>query len=376
MENAERMIDLHSNANEALLNPRMPEDLAQALRARLVAAEGLRAHVFLLTSGSTAASEADHKWVALSKTSIMNSARAANETLASDARDIWFHTLPEFHVGGLGIGVRAELSGARVVRPTYDRWDPARFAVEADAARATLTSLVPTQVHDLVEVGLRPPTSLRAILVGGGALSEGLYEAARTLGWPVLASYGLSETASQAATDPLGGPHRLRVLPHLEMATTPEGRIRVRGGSLLTGYVLHGPRFVDPKDADGWFTTEDHGTVDEGWLTITGRIQDRIKIGGELSHLGLLRKTFDEEASRAGVRTGTALFALHDERLGHVVALAVETDDPALPAARAAFDVRVLPFERIRTVRIVEAIPRTELGKVRWAELLRLVSAP
>ncbi len=374
MENTNLVIDLGSDANEALLNPRMPEALAEALRARLVAAEGLRAHVFLLTSGSTAASEADYKWVALAKTAILSSARAANEAFASDARDVWFHTLPGFHVGGLGIWARAELSGARVVRPTYDRWDPARFAAETEGAGATLTSLVPTQVHDLVGAGLRSPASLRAIIVGGGALSEGLYEAARALGWPVLASYGLSETASQAATDPLAGPHRLRVLPHLEMATTPEGRLRVRGGSLFTGYVLHGPRLVDPKDADGWFTTEDHGTVEDGWLTIEGRLQDRVKIGGELSNLGLLRKTFDEAASRAGARAGYALFALPDERLGHVVALAVERDEPALTDARAAFDAGVLPFERIRAVCPVDAVPRTDLGKVKWVELLRLVS--
>lgn len=368
MEETGGVIDPFSDANEVLLNPRMPEATARALQARLVAAGGLQGHVFLLTSGSTAASEADFKWVALSKAAILASARAANETLESDARDVWFHTLPEFHVGGLGIGVRATLSRSRVVRPTYERWDPVRFA--AEVAGATLTSLVPTQVHDLVGAGLRAPASLRAILVGGGALSEGLYDAARGLGWPVLASYGLSETASQAATDPLGGPHRLRVLPHLEMATDAEGRIKVRGASLLTGYVLDGPRLVDPKDKDGWFTTEDHGTVEDRWLTITGRVQDRIKIGGELSNLGLLRKAFDEAA--AGVRVGYALFALPDERLGHLVALAVEGNDPALDAARSAYDARVLPFERIRAVRQVE-IPRTELGKVRWAELVRLV---
>jgi O-succinylbenzoic acid--CoA ligase len=368
------MIDLGSDANEILLNPRMPETTAQALRERLTAVEHLKGHVFLLTSGSTAASEADFKWVALSKAAILRSAQAANAAFGSDARDVWFHTLPGFHVGGLGIWVRAELSGARVVRPTYERWDPIQFRDETTVAGATLTSLVPTQVHDLVAAGLRSPASLRAILVGGGALSEGLYDAARGLGWPVLASYGLSETASQAATDPLDGPHRLRVLPHLEMATDADGRIKVRGGSLFSGYVLHGSRFLDPKDAEGWFTTEDYGTVEDGWLTVTGRLQDRIKIGGELSNLGLLRKVFDEEASRAGVVTGYALFALPDERLGHVVTLAVESKDPALPTAQAAFAERVLPFERIRIVREVGQIPRTDLGKVKWAELLALGS--
>lgn len=162
-------VDLGSDANDVLLNPRMPAPLADALRARLSVADHLRSHVFLLTSGSTAASEADYKWVALSKAAILASARAANETLESDRSDVWFHTLPGFHVGGLGIEARAGLSGAQVVRPTYERWDPARFAVEVKAARATLASLVPTQVHDLAAAGLPAPERLRAIVVGGGA---------------------------------------------------------------------------------------------------------------------------------------------------------------------------------------------------------------
>lgn len=373
MEEPMSPIDFHSDANEVLLNPRMPTDLARTLRARLAVVEHLRAHVFLLTSGSTAASSADYKWVALSKAAALNAAQGSNEFLDSDRRDVWFHGLPGFHVGGIGIWARAELSGARVVRASFERWDAVRYAEEV--VGSTLSSLVPTQVHDLVAAGLRSPGSLRAILVGGGAMSEGLREAARALGWPVLPTYGLSETASQVATASLDDP-RLRLLPHLEASTTDDGRIRVRGGSLLTGYVLHGPRFVDPKDEEGWFTTEDLGIVEERWLTPTGRTAERIKIGGELSNLGLLRKAFEEEASRAGVRTGFALLALSDARLENVVALAVEEDDPALTTAIAAFDVRVLPFERIRAVRRVDEIPRTELGKVRWSALSDLLSTP
>ena len=72
----------------------------------------------------------------------------------------------------------------------------------------THTSLVPTQVHDLVKADLRAPETLKAIVVGGGHLDAATGRLARTLGWPVLASYGMTEAASQIATQTLERPSR------------------------------------------------------------------------------------------------------------------------------------------------------------------------
>ena len=82
-------------------------------------------------------------------------------------RDVWCAVLPDFHVGGLGIQARAHLSGARVVPMD---WSPRALA----ASESTIVSLVPAQVHDLVEAGVPPPARLRAVLVGGGGLDAGL----------------------------------------------------------------------------------------------------------------------------------------------------------------------------------------------------------
>ncbi len=75
-----------------------------------------------------------------------------------------------------------------------------RFAEEMNEGAVTLTSLVPTQVHDLVQCALACPPSLRAVVVGGAELDPVLGERARELGWPVLQSYGMTEAASQVAT--------------------------------------------------------------------------------------------------------------------------------------------------------------------------------
>ena len=368
-------VDFHSGQNEPLLNPRMPVDQAKELLSWLSAASGLTGHVFILTSGSTAASVADYKWVALSKEAILASADGSNAHMKCNNTDVWLHCLPDFHVGGLGIWARAKLAGGRVVRLTSS-WDAAAFAQAALESNATQASLVPTQVHDLVRLGHRPPSSLRAVLVGGGALSDSLYSSARELGWPLLRTYGMSEAASQVATEPLSGEARLKVLPHLEASADADGRLRVRGTSMLSGYVsldAHGkPHLWDPKDREGWFVTEDYGAIEGGWLTVEGRAADRLKIGGETTNLQVLSKFLDDRIK------GVTLLGVPDERLEWIVALVVEADvgPEAVSELVRRFNEAVLPFERIRRQFVVERIPRTELGKVKRAELLSLVSSP
>lgn len=391
-------VDWESEDNLVLMNPRLPEADAGPLRALVdpdsavsaVEARELRGHVFLLTSGTTAQSAAGFKWVALHKRAILNASAASNERLECTAADIWLHSLPDFHIGGLSIWARAWLSGARVIKSSSAAaWDPSRFAREAAETEATLCSLVPTQVHDLLRDGIAAPTSLRAILLGGGASSDDLVMRARALGWPVLPTYGMTEAASQVATALLTSARSdmdvsLHVLPHLEVAASGDDRLRVRGSSLLTGYIVPVPNaagalvgaFMDPK-RDGWFATEDFGSVSNGVLRVIGRMSDRLKIGGETVHLGRLEAILDEEAARRQLATRVTLVASPDPRLETVIhAVAEEGIDAALLRATIdGFNERVLPFERVRAVLTVGAIPRTALGKIRRAELGNLLAA-
>src|SRR5689334_5013563 len=204
-------------------------------------------HVFVATSGSTG----DVKLVALSKDAILASAAAVNARLGARREDVWCAVLPTFHVGGLGIHARAFLTGSRVIGMA---WDPEAFV----RTQATLASLVPAQVHDLVRLGLPPPPALRLILVGGGA-----FDSYTAPGWPVLASYGMSECASTVAVEEV-------LLSHLEARAEPDGRLAFRGASLFSGYVYGDGTFVDPK-IDGWFVSEDLGEVDGRALRVRGR---------------------------------------------------------------------------------------------------------
>lgn len=348
-------VDWLSDESHVLLNPRMPREERERLESYVQPYwTTLPAHVWLATSGTTGAL----KLTGLSKPAIRASAAAVNRHLGSDDRDVWCCVLPTFHVGGLGIHARAHLAGARVI--SMD-WDPAAFAAREEI---TLSSLVTAQVSDLVSSGLRPPRSLRAIVVGGGALRAELYDAARALGWPVLPSYGMTETCSQVATARPASPE-LVLLNHVEARTEEDGRLAFRGASLLSGYATE-RGLVDPK-TDGWFVTEDLGRVEGRCLSIEGRGGDFIKIGGESVDLSRLDAIV---AALAGPQA--AIVAVPDERLGHVIHLVVEPSVDSVAVA-AAYDARVHPFERARRVHVVPEIPRTPLGKLIRVRLFELV---
>jgi o-succinylbenzoate---CoA ligase len=336
-------IDWLSGESHVLLNPRLPEEERRRLESFVIDLPG---HVWLSTSGTSGAL----KLTALSKRALLASAAAVNRHLQSDASDVWLCVLPTFHVGGLGIYARAFLSGARVV--TALPWDG-----------VTLASLVPAQVSDLVRDRVEPPRSLRAVVVGGGALSEELYGAARALGWPLLPSYGMTECCSQAATATLESPELL-LLDHVDARIEDDGRLALRSEALLTGYATE-KGFVDPK-AGGWFVTEDIASLEGRLLRVEGRRGDFVKIGGESVDLSRLDRIL------ASLGADAAVFPIPDDRLGHVIALAVASGDA--DAIAAAFNARVFPFERARRVVHVPEIPRTPLGKLMRSRLSAIES--
>lgn len=346
------MIDWTSDESHLLLNPRLPPPERKRLEL-LATAAVLPAHIWIGTSGTSGAL----KLTALSRRALLASAAAVNEHLDVQRGEVWCCVLPTFHVGGLGIHARAWLTGSKVV--TLD-WNAIAFARVCAEERVSFSALVPAQVSDLVREEVRAPSSLRAVIVGGGAAAQSLMASARSLGWPLLQSYGMTECCSQIATASRPDSGELQLLSHLEARAEEDGRLAFRGSSLLTGYAQFDGRgeaqFIDPK-VDGWFISEDLGELEGRVLRVEGRHSDFVKVGGESVDLKRLDRIVDEIVNEIG--GDAAVFAVEDERLGHVIHLAVTADILA-----SAFAARVLPFERPRVVHKVPGIPRSPLGKL------------
>lgn len=383
-------IDWESDDTLVLANPEWARRHAGASAGITRRLPALAGHVWIATSGTSSAVPGRVRWIALSKAAVLASARGVNDHLQATAADVWAHALPTFHVGGLGILARGRLSGARVVPAVRGKWSAGRFREIVGREHATLSALVPSQVHDLVAAGLPSPRSLRAMVVGGARMDAALYERALALGWPCLPSYGLTETCSQVATAALsslsvpGYPVALPVLGHAEIRAGEDQRLSIRAASLLTCCAEldeHGVRVWDPK-RDGWFDTEDAGRVTPEGVEVFGRLSESVKVLGELVSLPRV----EEEARRWAMLSNLdaipgfdlAVVALPHERLGFEIVLAVATREPLAAGRRAGVEAslaafcrdRLMPFERVRRVAWVEEIPRTPLGKIQ-RELLR-----
>lgn len=376
-------LEFESATADILLNPRWPQADESSLRTlaeQVTQERNLKSHFWIATSGSTATSISATKLVAISKEAVLNSARSVNLHLQVTAKDRWTQVLPTFHVGGLGIEARAFLSGAEVIRAFRDgRWDVDFFYQQLTDYQCTLSALVPTQVYDLVQKGFKSPPSLRAVVVGGGALDESLYQSARDLGWPLLPSYGMTETCSQIATASLDSLSsrdfpEVSLLSHAQARTNSEGFLEISATSLFTCYAQNGsaPSSWDPKQGL-WFTTEDKGEVQNRSLQIQGRSKDYVKIGGEGTNVARLRTVLEQAAREQDSQwpLRVTLLDMPSERLGSEIHMVSALDEKSSELLAQRYAERVLPFEKIRQIYYLKEIPRSDLGKILWGEVKR-----
>lgn len=357
------MIDWNGSNATVLLNPRIAKNERQFYQQELKKVN-LPSHVWLATSGSTG----KYKFVALSKDALHVSAKTVNAYLESSEKDIWMHCLPDFHVGGLGITIRAELSGSSVIK--LEKWNPSNFHQTLLKEKATLTALVPTMLHDLVVAKYKAPKHLRSVIIGGAALERSLYEVAIALGWNVIPTYGLTECGSQVATAVTGLHDRFTPLSHIEIKMDKEQFVWIKSGSLLTTYAFfdqNGINLADPKEK-GWLKTTDKGIMLGSEFLILGRGDHFVKVCGEGVNLTLLQRIAEELSLKMRLSNTVVVYPYSDARDGHHIHLICE-GKVDLKSFTHSFNERVMPYEKIRKVHFIPKLPRSSIGKILFKQI-------
>lgn len=324
------------------------------------AEDGEQLALIVATSGTSGAP----RLVQLTWANLVASAEASRKHLRHTPDDRWLAVLPLFHVGGFSIVLRSLLVGGEVV--LRRRFDPA--ATAADLHEVTLASLVGSMLTPILDADPGPYSGVRAVLVGGGPTAQPVLMRAADAGLPVLSTYGMTETASQIATAPLGDGPRQRAVPvpgaEIRIATT--GEIEVRGPMVSRGYV-GGPR----RSAEAWHATGDLGSIDDkGFLRIHGRAGDIIITGGENVMPGEIE---DVIRSVPGVRD-VAVFGTLGGDWGEQVTAAVVAD-ASIGAIDAAIRTRLAGYKIPRRWIEVTELPRNSLGKVDRSALRDMVEA-
>jgi O-succinylbenzoic acid--CoA ligase len=345
-----------------LLHPRLtaPErDEQEAAAARAGPLPHPEAAAIIYTSGTTGTPRA----AVLSRGALEASASASAANLGWQADDRWLLCMPIAHVGGLSIVTRCLIARRCVVlTPKFDaRQLP---SVIADR-RVTLASLVPAMLARALDAhpDWRAPAHLRAILVGGAAVPAALLRRAAERGFPLLPSYGLTESCAQIVAAPYAARHDPAEygsglpLPGVRVRIV-DGRIEIRGPMLMAGY--WNEHSLAP---DAWFDTGDVGEIDaRGCVHVHARRTDLIVTGGENVYPAEVERALE---AMPGIRAAGVFGITSDEWGQEVAAALVASVAPPRDLDLAGhLMARLAPHKRPRHVCYVRELPHTTGGKL------------
>jgi acyl-CoA synthetase (AMP-forming)/AMP-acid ligase II len=264
------------------------------------------------------------------------------ELMAFGPDDVVYTAYPFFWTAGIAMAIGATL-GAGATLVIEETFEAGAALAAAARERATAIQAWPHQAKAMAEhpeAGQHDLTSVRKIeFTSPLAKLAGLEKDA----WGIYSSYGMSETFTLATAvpadasaarrkgthgPPLSGTALRIVDPHSSavLADGEKGEVAVKGLTLMSGYAKVEPELF--LDADGFFHTQDGGSVDaEGDLHWTGRLSNLIKTGGaNVSPLEI-----EEHAGRfPGVRSAHAVAVPHPT-LGEAIVLCVVPTDGAKP---------------------------------------------
>ena len=330
------------------------------------------------TSGSTGTP----KRTALTARALAASATATENFFGSnsDGASQWLLALPAHYIAGAQVLARSVLAGTSpviarsVTEPVHFTPEVFLQAVEQMSSARRFISLVPTQLHKLLESADADPrlgaeihealSSFTGILLGGAPASADLLAAASALSLNTVTTYGSAETAGGCVYSGSVLPGvRVELVPEEGMPSVPNiggklahdehdesvqvGRIWISGAHLASGYIGDTARtaehFFTAADGTRWYRTDDYGLLSpvaapdsnencsEQRLQVLGRSDDVLISGGvKISARAVATVLEEHPAVREACVVG-----LPDARWGTAIAAAV-TLVPSVLAPSAA----------------------------------------
>ncbi|MFW7408325.1 MAG: AMP-binding protein, partial [Rothia mucilaginosa] len=290
----------------------------------------------------------------------------------TDAASQWLLALPAHYIAGAQVLARSVLAGTfpviarSVTEPVHFTPEVFLQAVEQMSSARRFISLVPTQLHKLLESADADPRlgaeihealgSFTGILLGGAPASADLLAAASALGLNTVTTYGSAETAGGCVYSGSVLPGvRVELVPEEGMPTVPDiegkpaqvGRIWISGAHLASGYIGDAARtaehFFAAPDGTHWYRTDDYGLLSsvaapdsnencsEPRLQVLGRSDDVLISGGvKISARAVATVLEEHPAVREACVVG-----LPDARWGTAIAAAVTLVPSALVPSAA-----------------------------------------
>jgi long-chain acyl-CoA synthetase len=123
---------------------------------------------------------------------------------------------------------------------------------------------------------------LRLCISGGAALNPTIAHTFLGLGLPICQGYGLTEAAPVVSVNRLDRNDPASIgpaLPGIEVALGENDALLVKGPNVMLGYWQRPEDTARVLNAAGWLNTGDQARIDDGVITITGRLKEIIVLG-------------------------------------------------------------------------------------------------
>jgi len=334
------------------------------------------------TSGTTARP----KGVQLTHRNLWLNATVFGWHMGVSDRDVYLHTLPQFHCNGWGMLYAVTGMGAEHI--IQRKIDGAEILRRVDEHGVTLMCGAPAVLNMILDAAgdwdgdVPGRDRVRIVCAGAPPPTKTIERCMTELGWEFVQIYGLTETT------PLLTMNRMRAewddLPVGEqaaklnkagapvvgctMGVTESGEIMACGNMIMEGYWQQ-PDQTAAAIYDGFFHTGDGGTIDDdNYVTIADRKKDVIISGGEnVSSIEVEDAIFQHPDV-----TEVAVIGIPDEKWGELVtALVVTTPGSELTEAEVIdwTKQKLAGYKCPKKVEFRTELARTATGKLQKFKL-------
>ncbi len=415
-----KYIVAHSGARLLLVDPELAEGLAD-VECEMKHVIGAESDALLLRFGVeplpwtpdedatatinyTSGTTARPKGVQLTHRNIWINATTFGWHMGVDDRDVYLHTLPQFHCNGWGMVFGVTGMGGRHI--ILRKIDGHEILVRVRDHGVTLICCAPAVVNAVLDAlgtweGEIPGRDRVRIVVAGAPPPTRTIERVETeLGWEFNQIYGLTETSPlltinrpREEFDELSPADRAQKLSRaggpaigIEVAISEQGEVLARGNVVMGGYWEQPEATADAihTNVDGreWFHTGDGGLLDpDHHVTISDRKKDVIISGGENVSSIEVEDALFSHPDVAEV----AVIGVPDEKWGELV-LALVVLNPGGTVTEADLiaysKTKLAGYKCPKRIEFRDELARTATGKLQkfklreeyWAGRSRLVN--
>jgi fatty-acyl-CoA synthase len=338
------------------------------------------------TSGTTARP----KGVQLTHRNIWLNAATFGWHMGVSDRDVYLHTLPQFHCNGWGmVYAITGMGGTHVVLRKVDGHDILHRIEDHGVTLLCGAPAVVAMVLDAAAQWEGPVPGagrVRMVVAGAPPPTRTIERMETELGWEFVQIYGLTETAplltinrGRAEFDELEPARRAQRLgpagaPALgiEVAVSDDGEVMARGNVVMAGYWNQPDETAkairEGDDGREWFHSGDGGVIEEHYLTISDRKKDVIISGGEnVSSIEVEDCLFQHpDVAEA------AVIGIPDERWGELVTALVVLREGATATEQDLIDhckAHLAGYKCPKRIELRTELARTATGKLQKFKL-------